>query len=84
MDESYYLSLNSLEDSLKTNLKKGLTDQQIKKNLEIYGENCLPKEKKSSLLDLIIEQFNDTLVRILLLAALISGVIIIYLYLIIF
>jgi Ca2+ transporting ATPase len=52
----------------------GLTKDQVKKSLAKYGYNELPAEEGKSLIQLIIEQFEDLLVRILLLAACISFV----------
>uniref|UniRef100_A0A3B4D2F0 Calcium-transporting ATPase n=1 Tax=Pygocentrus nattereri TaxID=42514 RepID=A0A3B4D2F0_PYGNA len=52
----------------------GLTPDQVKKNLAKYGHNELPAEEGKSLWELVIEQFEDLLVRILLLAACISFV----------
>jgi len=52
----------------------GLTDDQIKKNLEKYGPNEMPAEEGKPLWELILEQFDDMLVKILLLAACISFV----------
>jgi len=45
---------------------------QVKERLEKYGKNELEKEEGDSLLAKIIEQFEDLLVRLLLLAACIS------------
>ena len=56
------------------NENSGLTPDQFKKNLEKYGYNELPAEEGKSIWDLIVEQFEDLLVRILLLAACISFV----------
>jgi len=52
----------------------GLSDDQIKKNLEKYGPNEMPAEEGKPLWELILEQFDDMLVKILLLAACISFV----------
>uniref|UniRef100_A0A665X0W4 Calcium-transporting ATPase n=1 Tax=Echeneis naucrates TaxID=173247 RepID=A0A665X0W4_ECHNA len=52
----------------------GLTPDQFKKNLDKFGYNELPAEEGKSIWELIIEQFEDLLVRILLLAACISFV----------
>ncbi|XP_069992062.1 calcium-transporting ATPase sarcoplasmic/endoplasmic reticulum type isoform X2 [Penaeus vannamei] len=52
----------------------GLSDAQVKENQEKYGPNELPAEEGKSLLQLILEQFDDLLVKILLLAAIISFV----------
>uniref|UniRef100_A0A3Q3K5W9 Calcium-transporting ATPase n=2 Tax=Monopterus albus TaxID=43700 RepID=A0A3Q3K5W9_MONAL len=52
----------------------GLTPEQVKKNLDKYGFNELPAEEGKSIWELVVEQFEDLLVRILLLAACISFV----------
>ncbi|CAB1337792.1 unnamed protein product [Coregonus sp. 'balchen'] len=50
------------------NMETGLTPDQVKKNLAKYGPNG------KTTWELIVEQFEDLLVRILLLAACISFV----------
>ncbi|GBM96739.1 Calcium-transporting ATPase sarcoplasmic/endoplasmic reticulum type [Araneus ventricosus] len=57
-----------------TNPETGLSLDQVKKHQEKYGPNELPAEEGKTLLQLIIEQFDDLLVKILLLAAIISFV----------
>jgi len=57
-----------------TNETTGLSPDQFKKNLAKYGHNELPAEEGKSVWELIAEQFEDLLVRILLLAACISFV----------
>uniref|UniRef100_A0AAY3ZSX7 Calcium-transporting ATPase n=1 Tax=Denticeps clupeoides TaxID=299321 RepID=A0AAY3ZSX7_9TELE len=52
----------------------GLSPDQFKKNLAKYGHNELPAEERKSIWELVVEQFEDLLVRILLLAACISFV----------
>ncbi|CDQ88383.1 unnamed protein product [Oncorhynchus mykiss] len=56
------------------NMETGLTPDQVKKNLAKYGPNALPAEEGKTTWELIVEQFEDLLVRILLLAACISFV----------
>eukprot|EP00958_Prasinococcus_capsulatus_P022261 scaffold3127_cov202-Prasinococcus_capsulatus_cf.AAC.6 len=56
----------------ETNLSTGLTQAQVSDKLVKYGPNELELEEKKSLLELIREQFEDILVRILLLAAVVS------------
>ncbi|XP_068610599.1 ATPase sarcoplasmic/endoplasmic reticulum Ca2+ transporting 1, like isoform X1 [Brachionichthys hirsutus] len=56
------------------NEQSGLTPDQFKKNLEKFGYNELPAEEGKSIWELVVEQFEDLLVRILLLAACISFV----------
>ena len=60
---------------LGTNLEKGLTQEEAEKRLAKYGHNQLEKEEEDSLWDKIKESFEDLLVRILLLAAVISFII---------
>ncbi|XP_061080061.1 sarcoplasmic/endoplasmic reticulum calcium ATPase 1-like isoform X2 [Conger conger] len=52
----------------------GLSPDQFQKNLAKFGYNELPAEEGKTIWELIIEQFEDLLVRILLLAACISFV----------
>ncbi|KAL7986669.1 hypothetical protein Chor_012952 [Crotalus horridus] len=54
------------------NESTGLSLEQVKKQKERWGANELPAEEGKTLLELVIEQFEDLLVRILLLAACIS------------
>lgn len=60
---------------LGANLKVGLSGAEATKRLEKYGPNKLAEEEQESLWDKIKESFEDLLVRILLLAAVISFVI---------
>jgi magnesium-transporting ATPase (P-type) len=57
---------------LKTNIKTGLTSESAKTLLGVYGANELEKKEEESIWEKIKEQFQDVLVRILLLSALIS------------
>jgi Ca2+-transporting ATPase len=50
----------------------GLTTRQVEENERKFGKNCLEAKEGKSLLKLIIEQFEDLLVRILLLSAVVS------------
>uniref|UniRef100_A0A4W4FXJ6 Calcium-transporting ATPase n=1 Tax=Electrophorus electricus TaxID=8005 RepID=A0A4W4FXJ6_ELEEL len=58
--------------NFNVNENNGLTPEQVKNNLEKYGPNELPAEEGKSLWELVVEQFEDLLVRILLLAACVS------------
>lgn len=60
---------------LKTNLKTGLTQKQAEELLKQHGPNQLEKEEEESIWEKIKESFEDLLVRILLLAAVISFII---------
>lgn len=54
--------------------KSGLSTAEVENRRKIYGYNELEKHEGQSIWSLIMEQFNDTLVRILLLAAVVSFV----------
>lgn len=50
-------------------VEKGLSSPQVEKRRQIYGWNELQKENGTPLWKLVLEQFDDTLVKILLAAA---------------
>ncbi|KAL3518277.1 hypothetical protein ACH5RR_020866 [Cinchona calisaya] len=56
----------------------GLSSDEVEKKRLIYGWNELEKHKGPSIFRLILDQFNDTLVRILLVAAVVSFVLVWY------
>ncbi|KAL4318005.1 hypothetical protein GQ457_18G005930 [Hibiscus cannabinus] len=66
------------EDKFQTNREFGISSAEVEKRREIYGWNELEKHEGTSVFQLILEQFNDTLVRILLLAAIISFILALY------
>jgi magnesium-transporting ATPase (P-type) len=51
---------------------RGLTQDEVREKLEIYGENVLTPPKEKSWVELCIQQFDDRLVQILLVVATIS------------
>ena len=73
-DFSKYCKMEADEalKSLGVDIKKGLSESEVKKRQEKYGPNELEKEEEESLWEKIKEAFEDLLARILLLAALIS------------
>lgn len=52
--------------------QKGLTTEQVEQKRLVYGWNELDKEDSTPLWKLVLEQFDDTLVKILLAAAVVS------------
>lgn len=75
MKEEKWYSMGTEEvlGELGTDANSGLTDERAKRNLEEFGENELPKPKKKHVLIRFFRHFNDILIYILLIAALVSG-----------
>jgi len=59
---------------LESDKDKGLSNNIIKQNLEKYGENKLPQKKRESMFIRFFKHFNDILIYILFIAAIISAV----------
>lgn len=74
MENGHCKTYQEVADFFGTDLEKGLTPEQVKRLTEKYGPNELPVEEGKSLWQLVLEQFDDLLVKILLLAAIISFV----------
>lgn len=53
----------------------GLTEEEAKKRLEKYGENKLTERKKKSNLSLFLEQFNDFMIILLIIASIFSAIV---------
>lgn len=60
------------EDEFKVSRESGLSSEEVEKRRELYGWNELEKHEDQSILKLLLDQLSDTLVRILLVAAVIS------------
>ncbi|KAL7600214.1 hypothetical protein Lser_V15G26491 [Lactuca serriola] len=78
LDRSEYAAwakdVQECEQNYQVDSKYGLSDSEVEKRLQKYGTNELEKHEGQSVFRLILDQFNDTLVRILLAAAVISFV----------
>ncbi|KAF7642761.1 hypothetical protein LDENG_00251080 [Lucifuga dentata] len=72
MDNAHTKTVEEVLGFFGVNESTGLSCEQLKKNRERWGPNELPAEEGKSLWELVLEQFEDLLVRILLLAACIS------------
>ena len=66
--------ISNLLSTLQTDVTMGLTDEEAQSRIQTYGPNKLKAPPKKSLFRLIIEQFNDKLVQILLAVATLSGI----------
>ncbi|CAJ1961317.1 unnamed protein product [Cylindrotheca closterium] len=68
------LQISDLMEQLETNAESGLSQEQVVDRLELYGQNKLDSAAKPSIWKLIAEQFDDRLVQILVVVAIISGI----------
>ena len=64
--------INTVITSLKSDANKGLSREEAKKRLNRYGENKLQTKKKTNIFIRFLKQFNDIMIIILLIAALVS------------
>ncbi|KAG7332652.1 hypothetical protein KOW79_004486 [Hemibagrus wyckioides] len=74
MENAHTKSVEEVYSYFNVNESTGLSLDQVKRQREKWGTNELPAEEGKSLWELVVEQFEDLLVRILLLAACISFV----------
>ncbi len=66
------LSREEVLEKLGSGLEKGLSDSQAKERLEMYGANQLKEGKKTTFLEMVIEQLSNFVVIMLIVAAAIS------------
>lgn len=74
MDNAHSKTVNDVLKFFNVSDEIGLTEKQVKSSQETYGLNELPEEEGKPLWKLVLEQFDDLLVKILLIAAIISFV----------
>lgn len=72
MEDAFYRPTEEVLKTFRVSPHSGLSSDDVKRNFEKYGPNELPAEEGKSLYQMIMEQLEDLLVRILLLAAVIS------------
>ena len=69
------LSLGEIKQKLKSNYQFGLTNDEAKKRLLEFGENKIQNNKKDNLFIKFMQQFNDFMIIILIVASIVSAVI---------
>src|SRR5690554_5480133 len=75
MDQYYNQKVDEVLQKLEVNPLNGLSEAEIERRTEKYGLNKLATKKQKTLLAIFLEQFKSSMVVILLIAAIISGVI---------
>jgi len=74
MEDGYQKTWEECTSYFQVDEERGLSPSQVETYRKKYGPNELPAEEGKTLWELILEQFDDLLVKILLLAAIISFV----------
>ncbi len=69
----YMEEIEAVEKKLSSSLKRGLGEEEAKKRLHEYGYNEIEQKDRKSVFRMIADQFNDFMIIILIIAAVISG-----------
>ncbi len=69
----YAYDVDIVTNSLHSDIESGLTQKEANERLEKYGENKLPEKKRKPALLRFLSHFNDVLIYVLLIAALITA-----------
>lgn len=75
MEKWFNKKIEEIAKILNTNLKVGLSEDEVQTRQNKYGFNELKAEKKKSLFVKFLEQFKDFMIIVLIIAAIVSGVI---------
>jgi len=68
-------TVNEVLDRLKTDSKKGISEEEAKNRINTYGENKLETKKRKGIIVKFLSQFNDFMVIILIIAAVVSFIV---------
>merc|ERR1711910_34339 len=74
MEDGFQKTWEECTQYFRVDEERGLSPGQVEEYKKKYGPNELPVEEGKTIFELILEQFDDLLVKILLLAAIISFV----------
>ena len=69
MSEPFSLSINSVVKSLNSNTNYGLTESEVKVRINKYGKNEAANQRPESKWKVLIDQCNDPIIFILIIAA---------------
>ncbi|MCU0680478.1 MAG: HAD-IC family P-type ATPase [Planctomycetes bacterium] len=69
----WQISAEETAQLLKTNIESGLSMQEVKNRLEVYGKNIFEKSKKISKLKIFLSQLKSPLIFILIIAGVITS-----------
>ena len=71
----YTKNIKDVEKELKTNIKTGIKDIDVKVRQDEFGENIIEEGKKESIIIRFIKQFKDFMIIILIIAAIVSAIV---------
>ena len=69
------LDLTDLVRKLRSNINYGITNEEAKQRLEKYGRNKIEDKKRENFLMKFIKQFNDIMIIILIISAMVSAIV---------
>ncbi|PSS17305.1 Calcium-transporting ATPase 3, endoplasmic reticulum-type like [Actinidia chinensis var. chinensis] len=72
MEDAYARSVSEVLESFGVDPTKGLSDFQVAEHARLYGRNVLPQDGSTPFWKLVLKQFDDLLVKILIAAAVVS------------
>ncbi|XP_010230478.1 calcium-transporting ATPase 3, endoplasmic reticulum-type isoform X1 [Brachypodium distachyon] len=72
MEDAYAKSVAEVLEAFGVDRTKGLSDSQVEQHAMLYGKNVLPQEESTPFWKLVLKQFDDLLVKILIAAAVVS------------
>ncbi|XP_075485769.1 calcium-transporting ATPase 3, endoplasmic reticulum-type [Primulina tabacum] len=72
MENAYARSVPEVLEFFAVDSSRGLTDFQVAEHGRLYGKNVLPEEPSTPFWKLVLKQFDDLLVKILIAAAFVS------------
>lgn len=73
MNEYYQMTRLKVQEAVN-GYEGAITPEDVKKHQQKYGPNVLDEGKKKSIFEIFIEQFQDFLVIILIISAIVSGI----------
>lgn len=68
------LTQEEVRRHFRTNINTGLSEQEVRKRQKEYGQNKLDEKKKTNIFIKFLLQFNDFMIIILLIAAVVSAI----------
>lgn len=72
MKESWIFDIDEISANLKTDVKNGISSEEAQKRLDEYGPNILSEKEKRTVLSMLLDQFKDYMVVILIVASIVS------------